>query len=229
MRPTLQDVKERYQYYNHLIFKDKLPMPKIQLTTALETLGCTSCCVSFDSEGKPIKSYCISVSVRLDLPEIEFIDTIVHEMIHYYIMYYNIQDDGPHGTQFKRIKDSIYQQYGIRVSIAGTPEIEEATITQTRPRQRAICVFELRNGETYFLVVAKQKVFEIWDLVKPGDSIMRVHWYASFNPVFGRYPTAVSLRAAYHINKKELEQYLADAVPLARTGNTIRPVTTGKG
>ena len=113
MRPTLQYIIEKFDYYNKLCFSGQLQRPPIRLNTRYSTMGITKGKQRIDSNGLPYWSdLSIEISVRRDLPEYEYIDTLVHEMIHYYIFSNNLVDDSPHGTLFRRKMDEITQKYG---------------------------------------------------------------------------------------------------------------------
>ena len=84
MRPTLDYIIEKFDYYNQLCFDGKLQRPPIFLNTRYSTMGQTGGMGEIDKDGKLHWSELrIEISVRRDLPEYEYIDTLVHEMIHY--------------------------------------------------------------------------------------------------------------------------------------------------
>ena len=87
MRPTLDYLVERFDYFNQLCFDGELQRPPIKLNTRYATMGQTGgeCCV-YDDGTIQWKNLRIEISVRRDLPEYEYTDTLVHGMIHYYIV-----------------------------------------------------------------------------------------------------------------------------------------------
>ena len=49
-------------------------------------------------------------------------DVMVHEMIHYYIAWNRIKDNGSHGRQFWHIAKDFNEKYGLNIAIkVGTP------------------------------------------------------------------------------------------------------------
>ena len=106
MRPTLQYIEDKFDYYNHLCFDGLLPRPVFKLTQRPTKVGCTNIKL-VQINGKYVKQVTLEFSIRYDLPESEYIDTIVHEMIHYYISINNMNDDSPHGTVFRSMMNDI--------------------------------------------------------------------------------------------------------------------------
>ena len=220
MRPTLQYIIEMFDYYNKLCFGGQLQRPPIRLNTRYSTMGITKGKQRIDSNGLPYWSdLSIEISVRRDLPEYEYIDTLVHEMIHYYIFSNNLVDDSPHGTLFRRKMDEITQKYGIRITITFDPTEEEMIKTTTR--YRYICVAEMKDGRVLFAVVAKNKLFQFWESIPRMESVSEVHWYASNRQIFEKFPVAVSPRLMY-IDADKIHHYLTGALELENTGDTIR-------
>ena len=56
------------------------------------------------------------MSLTLDLPEQEVEDTILHEMIHYYIAEHQIKDNKAHGREFMRMAQELNEKYGLHIT-----------------------------------------------------------------------------------------------------------------
>ena len=218
MRPDLQYITEKFHYYNLLCFDGQLPLPALRLTTRLHAMGRTI--VKTGDSSSP-ESYVIEISVRLDLPEVEYIDTLVHEMIHYYIEYNHLEDDSMHGRLFMAKKDEIWRKHGVRVTVAYDPTDEE--LIARRDRVRYVCVLDFASGETGLAVVAKNKVLALWDVMATAFAdVERVTWYASDCAIFGKFPTSTR-PALWTVEARKLQHYLTGAVMLERHGDTIAP------
>ena len=224
MRPTLDYIIEKFDYYNQLCFDGKLKRPPILLNTRYSTLGRTGGKgVIGENGGVHWEDLHIEISVRLDLPEYEYIDTIVHEMIHYYIMSNGLKDDSDHGTIFCHKMKEITEKYGIRITITYNPSEDEQIATRTR--DRFICVADGTDGHTYFAVVAKNKLFQFWDIIPQIDGVSEVHWFVSDRKIFENYPVAVSPSLIY-IDAGKIHHYLTGARELENTGVLIREKQT---
>lgn len=98
-------VKERYNVFNLLFFDNILPKPNegiifiVTNSKKIKSLG----------SAYPTNPYKIRINFRYDLPEIEWEDTLLHEMIHIweFLMGYS----GGHGKTFKRKAKEI-NKYG---------------------------------------------------------------------------------------------------------------------
>lgn len=220
MRPTLKYIQKKFEYFNNLCFDGKLKMPPIRLTLRYATMGCTKYKLLIDNEGNTkFTDLSIEISIRRDLPEEEYIDTIVHEMIHYYILSNNLRDTSPHGILFKTKMTEIMQKYGIRITIAFEPSDEEMVKSITHPRY--VCIIDFKDERTGLAVVAKNKIFQFWDAILESDEVRGVKWYVSDRAIFEKYHTYVSLGCNI-VDADKIQHYLTGAIELERYGNVIK-------
>jgi hypothetical protein len=218
MRPTLQYLEEKFDYYNNLCFGGQLPRPPISLNLRRGSVGLTY--EKFYLENGVIKvGYNIQISVRLDLPEEEYIDTLVHEMIHYYIGINNLKDESPHGKIFMAKMHEITSTYGIKVTVV-YDEDDETAIARISNKIRYICVADFNNGRTGFAIVVRNKVFEFWQLFSKIPNA-EVHWYASNRGIFEKYKVVISPKLV-PIDANKLHHYLTGAIELENTGSEIK-------
>ena len=220
MRPTLEYIKEKFEYYNKLCFDGTLPMPPIRLNMRYAEMGLTKYKAIQTSEGKLHNTdFSIEISVRRDLPEEEYIDTLIHEMIHYYVAYNNISDDSPHGTIFRQKMEQIIRAYGIKITIAFDPSDEY--LVNTISRIRYVCIADLEDERTGIAVVAKNKIFQMWDAIANMDGVKNVWWYASNRAIFEKYPVMVSPRLIIE-DADKIHHYLTGAKELVNDGSVIK-------
>lgn len=220
MRPTLQYIREKFEYFNNLCFDGALVMPPIRLTSRYATMGCTKYSIIKDHAGNlQYNNFSIEISIRRDLPEDEYIDTIVHEMIHYYILGNNLKDTSPHGVLFKAKMNEIKVKYGIRITIAFDPSDEEMVKAISRPRY--VCIIDFKDERTGVAVVAKNKVFHYWDAIVKSENVRSVKWYISNRAIFEKFHTYVSLGCNI-VNADKVQHYLTGALELERINDRIR-------
>ncbi len=208
MRPDLNYIIEKFDYYNNLCFEGKLKRPVIRLNTRKAALGLTR-----------VVDKSIEISVRMDLPEEEYIDTLVHEMIHYYILSNNLVDDSPHGTLFKKIMNEITEKYGIKITINFDPTDEELVKTHTRPR--FVCVASFDDGQVGLSVVAKNKLFQLWGIIPQLKGVEEARWYVSDRAIFGKFPVQVSPGFVV-VDENKINHYLTGAKELENDGKVIK-------
>lgn len=198
MRPTLEYVKEKFEYYNKLCFDGTLTMPPIRLCLRKQVIGLTS-----------LRDGHIEISVHDDLPEEEYISTIVHEMIHYYIISNGIQDDNPHGIEFCRIMNDIKEKYGIDAGIYYEPT-EDELIAKEERRKRHVFVIEYNNGDIAFAVVAKNKLNAIICCISENDDIKAWKHCICDRAIFGAFPVQIIPRF-FGIDSDTINRYLTGA------------------
>lgn len=220
MRPTIQYIEDKFDYYNHLCFDGQLPRPLIRLNQRLTHIGCTHVCIQ-NINGQVFKKISLEFSLRYDLPEIDIIGVIVHEMIHYYIELNNIHDDSPHGTVFCSMMNEIKQKYGIKITITYNEE-EEKLIARETDRIRYICVIEEEN-DYKFAIVFRDKLFQYWDLIPQLPQVKKVQWYVSNRAIFEQFPARIK-PCFISISLDIIQHYLHGALELENTGTIIRPI-----
>lgn len=219
MRPTISYIRDTFAKYNALAFGGELPEPPFVLVTS-RTFGLTCGWERRMPDGTSTRGATIKISVRYDLPEEEYVDTIVHEMIHYYIWINRLHDNGKHGNLFLSMMNSISQKCRIKISVAG--EMTEDMLMQEPARLRYICVAVFENSQVAMAVVARGKLFQLWNAFDSVKKISSVTWYASSDPFFGQFGTTVSPRL-FVIDGGLLFPHLETAVELENTGQTISP------
>jgi len=220
MRPDLKYIEDKFDYYNKLCFDGQLPRPPISLNMRRGSLGFTRTYTYLDRSGVLHQDYKIEISIRFDLPEYEYIDTIVHEMIHYYIRYNHIEDDSLHGRVFKAKMQEITQKYGIRITIA-LEESEEAAVMRVCDRYRYICVLDMEDEQYQCALVINNKLFELWNCYNKLEKVREVKWYASNRAIFEQFPVRVN-PTFVPIEANKLHHYLTGAIELENTGTVIR-------
>ena len=221
MRASLDYIKKKFQEFNELCFEGKLhPLP-FRLSSARTFLGQ----ITFMKEPNPDGTwhyfgFVFRISTVIDLPEREVEDTILHEMIHYYILSNQMQDTSAHGEIFMRMMKDINVRFNRNITVAHKSTKEEQD-SDTQLRQHIICVIRFRNNQRGITIATKSRLFELWDEIPKLPNVAECSWYVSTDPFFNRYPRAASLK--YHpITPAELEEHLKGAQPLIKTGNSIR-------
>ncbi len=221
MRATLDYVIEKFDYYNRLCFEGALPRPELAINARYSSLGRTCTFRQQEQDGTVSEHFRIEISNRMDLPEEEYIDTIVHEMIHYYIGYNHIQDTSPHGRVFLAKMKEITERYGIRISVYFSDD-EESAIMREGNGWRYICVLEKEDGTCAVALVIRNKLFACWERTKQLPGVQSVRWYASNRAIFERFPVRVE-PAFISLPANKLHHYLTGALELENTGTVIRP------
>lgn len=222
MRASLEYIKSKFDEYNTLMFEGKLPPIPFQLSRAKSFLGAVTCRRKRNPDNTwHYHSFVFKISTLLDMPEDVVEDTIIHEMIHYYIMSNQLQDTAPHGRLFIAKMLEINRKFHRNLAVSHRATKEEQD-SDKRIRQHIICVSRLKNGKRGVTVVARTRLFELWDAMSRIPQIEELKWVVSIDPYFNRFPRSQK-PSIYIVPSEELDAHLQEAKELIRQGNTIHP------
>jgi len=117
MIPTVAYLQQRFAEYNTQIFGGELPPIEITLTKAKRFEGKYVYGIKRGLFVQKVVGRKIVISICRDLPEREVDDTLIHEMIHYYIHHKGLKDTSPHGKIFKKMMMDINIRWGRNLTI----------------------------------------------------------------------------------------------------------------
>ena len=103
MISTIPYIQSRFDEYNTRFFAGTLPPIRIKLSNARTFLGKVTFTRRRSWLFGPLRNenFVLRINTRFDLPEDLICDTILHEMIHYYIAYNQLRDTSTHGKLFR--------------------------------------------------------------------------------------------------------------------------------
>lgn len=189
MTPTVEYLEERFDTFNRMCFDGALPRIPIKLSRARTFVGRLIYRPVRDWRGRVVRreDYVLRISTYFDLPEAEIEDTLIHEMIHYWIAWKGIKDTSSHGKEFRRIMKEINALHGRHLTIShkSTPEEQDR---DTRVRDHWFCVSQLANGRTALTVAAQPCIARIRRAFRWSPTVRSQTWYHSRDPWFNRYP-----------------------------------------
>lgn len=176
--------------------------------------------VSKYRKGKDGKEICydfkLRINTRIDLPETEIEDTIIHEMIHYFIGYNQLEDASAHGPMFLHMMNSINAKYGrhLSVSYKVTKEQREQAI-DAKQHWRVVAVVKFKDGRYGIKVLPRiqQRIVNYYTKVGSSKDVERVELYMSNNVYFNRFPNSSVLNAHY-VDIEEINKNIKGAEPL---------------
>lgn len=237
MRPTLDYVTRKFDEYNALCFDGELPPIAIRLSNAGRSLGMfihprddtrrAGAGVLRGAGGlrrgarDPRKCH-IRISTRLDLPENEVEDTIIHEMIHYWIWLNAIPDDGVHGKAFRSKMQEINRRHNRHITVSHRSS-ETQLATDRHHRNNYICVQHWRDGKLTLTVCARTCIFDIHKVFSRHPQIERLEWFWSMETWFNRFPVSRTAKA-YLVSPEDFELHFATATPCLCDGAQLRPL-----
>ena len=225
MKATVSYIEKKFEEYNRQMFGGKLPKIAVELSDAKTFLGQ---CV-YKKRRKPfgkteLYDFRLRINTRIDLPEGEIEDTIIHEMIHYYIGYNKLEDASAHGPLFLGIMNDINRKFGrnLTVSHKSTKEQREQ-LQDKRSHYHVIAVVTFNDGRTGIKVLPRvlRSILYYYNNVLTNKEISSIQLYMSNNVFFNRYPNSSALKVHF-LEADEINKQLAGAEKMACDGKSIK-------
>lgn len=224
MEITVPYVKAKFDEYNKLMFNGQLPPLPILLSNAKTFLGACTYRKRRTWTGKmECYDFKLRINTRIDLPEVEVEDTIIHEMIHYYILYNRLEDTSAHGRLFRSMMDCINARFGRHVAVShrGSAEQREQAI-DNRARFHVVAVVRFGDGRQGVKVLPRivQRIAYYYNNVSRLPEVKSIDLYMTNDPFFNRYPNSSSLKVHY-VEPHILAEHLVAAERLACDGRRV--------
>lgn len=221
MKATLEYVEQKFQEFNEQMFEGSLPKPPFKLSNSRTALGQITFFREKTADGDwHYYGFTFRVSTMAELPEQEVEDTIIHEMIHYYILSNQMQDTAPHGEIFTRMMKDLNQRFNRNITVSHTMTKEEAD-SDTEIREHLICVATLTGNNKAIAISTRSRIIQVWDEMEKFPNVKEFKWYVSKDPFFNRFHRVTTAKLSI-IQAAVLEEHLKDARQLIRTGRYIR-------
>ena len=201
MKPTVRFIEARFDEFNTLMFGGRLPKIPVALSNAASYVGLCSFKTRRHLLGKPEHyDFKLRISTRFDLPESEIEDTVIHEMIHYYIRLNGIKDTSAHGKVFRQIMADINRTYDrhITVSHRTTKEQREAAVSN-RPRPRIVAIVSFKDGRQGLKLLPDddRKAAAYHRALMRSGRVSSIEYYHTSDPWFNRYPTSAAFNVLF--------------------------------
>ena len=124
---------EMFWKCNAEYFNGELPTPQFGLLNKTNVLARFE--YNKDKKGKyPIKWQTLLFSDCFEFDEKDFMEIMVHEMIHYYIALNGIKDNGAHGKEFMKIANELKEKFGL--DITKTKDASSFKLTENAPKSK---------------------------------------------------------------------------------------------
>ena len=189
MIPTIAYLEERFDTFNRMCFDGALPRIPIKLSPARTFVGRLQYKPVRNWLGKVVRheDFVIRISKHFDLPEAEVEDTLIHEMIHYWIAWQGLRDTSSHGRIFRAKMQEINRKYGRHLTISHKSTPEELD-RDTRIRTHCVGVSRLADGRTAVTVCAATRLRSIRRAFTLSPTIRSTAWFTTNDPWFNRFP-----------------------------------------
>ena len=202
---SIEFVNDRFDKFNKLIFKGRLPRIPVKLSRSKSSVGMFCTKYKHLSDGsKLLVSRHFSFSKCFDMDEHALEDVIIHEMIHYLINFEGVNDTSPHGKVFRSLMTKINKEFNRNITISTkTTKASVQTIGLTK-KWHIIAVMKVRDGSLgiKILPLIADKVAFYYRHVRQSPQINSIRLYIHNAPFFSNYPTSTALK--YHVVDEEL-------------------------
>lgn len=205
MKATIEYIQARFDECNERFFNGSLPPLPIRLSHAKGFLG--KVCFVRKRQGLfggyKNSDFVLRINVRIDLDEALLQDTILHEMIHYYIAYNQWHDTSSHGQLFRREMKRINDEGNRHITISHRLSEEEKSQAVLH-KGRVVAIVHFADGQTGIKIIPKQirHILSWLRKVSRHFKVSHIDWYYTDDEYFAKYPSSIALRI-YLIQRPE--------------------------
>lgn len=196
-------------------------MIRIRVNNSRSSLGGFRFLKGVMPKHRKVEQCLISITDRLDLPQSELDDILIHEMIHYYIWINGIEDSSTHGRVFRQMMADINARHRRNIKIS-TRLTKEVAATDQKLKHHYICLLTLTDGRRAVTLCARSRIFDIYRGLKEWDIVQKMEWYWSSDPWWNRYRRSLKAKA-YSIDMAEAAPHLLAATPCECDDKIFRP------
>ena len=211
MRADIPYVQQKFREFNRQMFDGKLPEPPVSITNAKTYLGVCAFRKHRKWNGRlEYSDFKIRISRRFDLPQDEIDDTIIHEMIHYYIGLFSPADMPGHSTLFRSMMADINARFGRHISVSHrlSAEQQEQAI-DNRPKRHIVAKVVLKDGRTGIKVIPcmERHIRRYRRGMMASGKVSSIEFFQTTDPFFNRFPSS-SAFTVYFPDSDVLAQHL---------------------
>lgn len=218
---TVPYAKEQFSRFNEMCFGGSLPEVPIVLTRARTFLG-RMCYKKVGSRwNRKNCDFRIRLSVLFDLPEEEWQDVIIHEMIHLNIAYKGLKDSSSHGYLFQSIMSDINDRFGRNMTVRYKFRADGGGVILSNNKKRThyVCISTFNDGSKGITVCSEALAREIdRGLPRCYSTLKNREWYISNDVYFNNF-THSRLPRIYTIKSPELARHLENAEKWCKNEN----------
>ena len=213
MIPNVEYVKEKFREFNVRMFDGKLPEPPIAITNAKTYFGVCAFRKHRKWNGKlEYSDFKIRISRRFDLPQEEIDDTIIHEMIHYWIGLFSPAGMPGHSPLFRKMMADINERFGRHISVSHrlSKEQQEQAI-DNRPKKHIVARVVLKDGRTGIKVIPcmERHIRRYRRGMMASGKVSSIEFFQTTDPFFNRFPSSSAFKV-YFLDPEIMALHIPD-------------------
>lgn len=217
MEVTQFFLEKQFRHFNSLIFKGRLPVIPIELTDVRTYLGLCLFKRRRLPGGKWIYSdFRLRFNTRIDLPQEEIEDVLIHEMIHLLIAFNQQTDTSPHGGMFLSLMREINSRFGRHVKVSHRNSAHNHSVSAASKIKWHVIALLIPacqlQGKAFVKVLPRvaSSVVRYYSAFIADPGISSIELFLSCDPFFDRYPNSSALRA-HECSESEIRLHLHGA------------------
>lgn len=209
---TAQQLRTWFEEFNSKYFGGELPEPRFVVNHAKRMLGQFSCRRVRKGlfKGYETVGYTIKISEFYEMEERDYQSTLLHEMIHYYIMYKGKRDTSPHGKLFRAWMEHLNRQ-GWNIMVSSNPK-NLKTFQTKEDEQFLLLLIKLKDDRRMLTVVNPNYRKYLERQIAVSRYVAEFHWMVSKDKRFTVWSKARSLRGK-RITAAEYDQMITSGLP----------------
>lgn len=204
MRIDINFIESNFEKFNRDYFGNKLPKPKFGIGKAKMILGSLNYKTKHTLFGSKRFDYTIRLSVYYDQSEWQYLNTLLHEMIHYYISLNDIKDTSAHGKVFRSIMNNLNKKYNWDMSVSTKLQTLSAAVKNI-PSERLVLAAESNDNDYYLSVINPGYAHYIDNIFCKAKNIRSHKWFIARDEYFSSFRQVRSPRAR-KVSKKIYEE-----------------------
>ena len=197
MTLTIDILRTWFKQFNADYFGNELPVPRLMLSNARTRLGTMACRRTRRLLQWVYTDFTIRISTYYDCSEREYQETLLHEMIHYYITYKRIPDTSSHGAVFREMMHRLNREHGWHITVSSSMRSRAVSSQSAEANGSVYLVLALTldDGTRMFSVVSPRSARKLDALAASVSRIVDHRWFMTQDAFFRDFPRVRSLRA----------------------------------
>lgn len=211
---TAQQLREWFLEFNSKYFGGELPEPRFVVNHAKRMMGQFSCRRVRKGlfGGYETVGYTIKISEFYQMEEHDYQSTLLHEMIHYYIIFKKLRDTSAHGVLFRKWMERLNRD-GWNITVSS--KAQHLKISQPKTDEQFLLLLVALADGRHMMTVVNPSYKKYLERQIAATKIIAEHrWMVSRDKRFATWSKARSLRGK-RISAAEYQKQITSSAPVA--------------
>lgn len=188
-------MRDNFLAFNARYFNDALPVPRFHAGHSRTRLGSLSFKRSMRWGQTHLYDFTITISNYYDQTEEQFLNVLLHEMIHYSIAHSGTRDSSQHGPTFRNMMEKLNKDgWNITVTTSTRDMKKAGEDIKNTVRKYLVLSIEAADGRLFLSSVNHKFAQSIDQRISQIPDIVHHAWYTTTDPWFETMPRVRTLR-----------------------------------